>query len=108
MHRKGQYHMDRFLTNYTLDIGLISKIHKEFKKSRYPKNQITQLKMGLRSRQKILRKNTQNGCETLKELFTIYSNQGNVNQKYIEISSHTLYLRLSIKEMMTCTGDDMK
>lgn len=64
--------------------------------------------MGLRSRQKILKENTQNGCETCKELFTIYSNQGNANQNYTEISSHTLYLRLSIKEMMTYTGDDMK
>lgn len=48
--------------------------------------------MGLRFRQKILKENTQNGCETRKELFTIYSHQGNANQKYIEISSHTLYL----------------
>ena len=36
-----------------------------------------------------LKRGNLNGCETLKEMFNILSHQGNANQNYFEISSHT-------------------
>ena len=44
------YRMGKTFTNYTSDRELVSKIYKELKKSR---KQITQLKMGYRSKQRV-------------------------------------------------------
>ena len=52
-----------------------------------PNNQF--LKMGYRTKQRILNRGVLNGREALKEMFSIFSHQGNANQNNPEIPSYT-------------------
>jgi hypothetical protein len=69
--------------------GLLSNIY--IKKSRgwTPENQITALKMGLRSKQRILTREIANGWETPEKKFNILNHQRNGNQNNPEIPFHT-------------------
>ena len=69
----------KIFINPTSDRGLISKI-KELKKLgiKIPNNPI--LKMGHRTKQRILNRRNSNGPKTLKEMSKTFSHQGNANQ----------------------------
>jgi hypothetical protein len=45
--------------------------------------------MGYRTKQRILNRGVLNGREALKEMFSIFSHQGNANQNNPEIPSYT-------------------
>jgi hypothetical protein len=79
----------KIFANPTSDRGLISKIYKELKKLTLQKNQITQLKMGYRAKQRIHNRRILNGREALKEMFKILNHQGNANQNDPEITPYT-------------------
>ena len=67
------------------DREVISKLYSNYT-SKY---QIIQLKMGYRSKQRILNRGISNGQKTLKEMFNIVRCQGNANQMDSEILSYT-------------------
>jgi hypothetical protein len=70
----------RIFTNPTSDKGLISKIQKELKKLDINNPNILILKLGCRTKQRILNREIANGPEALKEIGNLHSHQGNDNQ----------------------------
>ena len=65
--------MEKDLYQPTSEGGLISKIHKELKKLDIKKPKKSDLKMGYRSKQRILNRGILIGQETFKEVVNILS-----------------------------------